>query len=214
MWRRRSATYNQRINGHLCTVLNGVIETEETNEAISTEDKLSKIDRLNNDIRSGKIKPGKLSVGSLDVTSLYGNIDSKTAGIIIRDKVITSKTKFEGVNYQWALTYLALTMTPHEKVDARIQGILPRRKSNKNHPPTIRTVDQEEKLDRWWFPKPLEVITDHEKRVILGCVVQQMIKQVFGNHFYVWNNKIYKRETGCPIKVECRSPIAHPVMDM
>ena len=103
-------------------MLNGVIQSEPTNEAISTEDKIAKIDQLNKDISTGKIKPKKLTVGSLDVTSLYGSIDSKTAGIIARDKVVKSKMKFEGINYKWALIYLALTMTAHEKVDAHVQG--------------------------------------------------------------------------------------------
>ena len=103
-------------------------------------------------------------LGSLDVTSLYGGIDSKTAGIIARDKVVKSKMKFEGINYKWALIYLALTMTAHEKVDAHVQGLIPRRKTNKNHPPTIRTVDLEEKLDRWWFPKPENLLTPEENK--------------------------------------------------
>ena len=192
-----SATFNQRINGHLCTVLNGVIQSEPTNEAISTEDKIAKIDQLNKDISTGKIKPKKLTVGSLDVTSLYGSIDSKTAGIIARDKVVKSKMKFEGINYKWALIYLALTMTAHEKVDAHVQGLIPRRKTNKNHPPTIRTVDPEENLDRWWFSKPESLLTHKDKQIIMGCVVQQMLKQVFNSHYYMWDNKIFKHIYGC-----------------
>ena len=80
--------------------------------------------------------------------------------------------EFKGVDYTWALTYLALTMTPHERVDAGIQGILPRRKVPKNRPPTIKTFDLEEKLDRWWYPKPEKLLTPYEKRMIMGCVVQ------------------------------------------
>ena len=104
-------------------------------------------------------------------------------------------------------------MTPHECVDAGIQGTLPRRKVQKNRPPPIKTFDLEEKLDRWWYPKPEKLLTPYEKRVIMGCVVEQNIKQIFGSHFYMWDNKIYQQMQGCPMGLEGSGPIAHIVMD-
>ena len=56
-----SATFNQRLNGHLVTILGGCIQTEPNSEAISTEDKISKIDKLNKEISQGKINPKKLT---------------------------------------------------------------------------------------------------------------------------------------------------------
>lgn len=74
-------------------------------------------------------------IGSLDVKALYTSINTKIAGELARDNVRKTKTQFKGVNYTWALKYLALTLTNAEKVDAKIQPILPRRISNKNNPP-------------------------------------------------------------------------------
>ena len=57
-----------------------------------------------------------------------------------------SEAKYDGIDYPWALKYLAMTMTPHEKVDNKIQGLLPRRKSNHgNIKSNIKQVKSDEK---------------------------------------------------------------------
>ena len=90
-------------------------------------------------------------VGSLDVEALYPSINVKRAGEICRDKVNESKLKMEGIDYRWGLVYIALTATPAEKVDLGLQGILPR-KLRKRKAPTIKTVEEDDKRERWWYP--------------------------------------------------------------
>ena len=58
---------------------------------------------------------------------MYPSVDTKKAAKICRDRVIDSKMEIEGVDYRWATIYLKLTMTPVEIVDAKVQGILPRK---------------------------------------------------------------------------------------
>ena len=98
-------------------------------------------------------------IGTLDVKSLYTAIDVKSAGKIAREAVMNSEVMMDGINYDWALRYLALTMEPREIVEAKVQSFLPRRQaqpgSKTEKPggkkPTILTVDSEEKIQRWWF---------------------------------------------------------------
>ena len=108
---------------------------------------------------------------------------------------------------------MALTMTPHEKVDSKIQHMLPRRKTNKNRPPSIKTVTTDEKVERWWFPTPLKQLTEHDKKTIVACIVQQLVKLVFDNHYYYWEGQIYRQAQGCPMGLEGSCPISRLVMD-
>ena len=80
----------------------------------------------------------------------------------------------------------ALTMTNSKKVGAKIQPILPRRKTNKNRPPSILTVTTDEKVERWWFPTPVKQLSEEGKILVVGCITQQLVKLVFDNHYYYW----------------------------
>ena len=70
-----------------------------------------------------------MTIGRLDVSALYPSIDTKHASKIVRDRVMESNLEFEGINFKSALTYLKLTMKGGDVVDAKLQGILPRRKT-------------------------------------------------------------------------------------
>ena len=72
-----------------------------TAESISTENSIASMDKVNRMINKGEISPNNLMVASLDVKSLYTNIDTKTAGLIAKKKVINSKLHVEGVDYKW-----------------------------------------------------------------------------------------------------------------
>ena len=157
--------FNQRANDYLCQVLGAPIKADPTIESNSTEDALSKVDKLNSKIEKGEIKPRNLTIGSLDVKSLYTSINTKVAGIKAKERILKAKAKFEGIDYKWALKYLALTMTPSEKIDAkhneaRMFSMLPRRTSTHgNAKPTIKTVKADAKTERFWFPKPPGFLT-------------------------------------------------------
>ena len=104
-------SYNQRANDYLCWITGASIKGNPTKEAISTEDNIAGIDKLNQMIENEEIKPQDLMIGSLDVKALYTSIDTKTAGKLARDNIVKTKTKFEGIDYKRGLKYLALTMT-------------------------------------------------------------------------------------------------------
>ena len=117
------------------------------------------------------------------------------------------------------MKYLALTMTPSEKVDgryneSRILSLLPRRTSTHgNAKPTIKTVKVDAKQERFWFPKPLKYLTQDDKKLIVACIGQQLTKLVFSTHYYMWDGRIFQQMEGCPMGVEASCPISRMVMD-
>ena len=118
-----SNTFNQRVDGHLVTILTSTIKSDPSKESM--------LDGLNQKINGWEINPTKLVVGSLDVSNLYESVNTKLAGQIAKQTVIDSELKFEGVDYQWGAVYLALLMSPIDSVNAKIQYLLARRKTNK-----------------------------------------------------------------------------------
>ena len=52
-----------------------------------------------------------------------------------------------------------------------------------------------------------------DKKLIMGCITQQLVSLVFGTHYYMWDGTIYKQTEGCPMGVDGSSPIARVVMD-
>ena len=151
-------------------------------------------------------------VGSLDVTSLYTSIDTKIAGRLCRDRVKNSEMRIQGIDYKWALIYLKLTMSPLEVVDAGVQGILPRKKSKYGRKATIKSAQMDESQERWWYPKPPGVLNEPEKRLIMGCVTEQLVKLVFRSHYYVWCNAIFRQQEGCPMGLQSSCPVVRVVM--
>ena len=122
----------------------------------------------------------------------YPSVDSKMTAKVCRDRVMTSKLDIEGVDYRWATIYLKLTMTNLEIVDAKVEGLLPRKINGRKA--TIRTVEADEKEERWWWPKPVTLMTKDEKKRLIGCVVEQLVKLVFNTHFYEWDGKTYRQK--------------------
>ena len=211
--------FNQRANDYLCKVVSAPLKTDESVEANSTEDALSSIDKLNQKIASGQLEPANLMIGSLDVKALYTSIDQKVAGIKVKERILSSKAKYLGVDYKWALKYLALSMTPSEKVDAnyhdsRMLSMIPRRTSTHgNAKPSMKTVRVDAKQERFWFPKPVKFLTEDDQKLIVACIGQQLTKLVFTTHYYIWDGKIFKQMDGCPMGVEASCPISRIVMD-
>ena len=101
-------------------------------------------------------------------------------------------------------------MTPSEIVDARLQGVRPRRNNKQGRKSTINTTSTmtNEDLVKWWYPKPTTLLTSQEKKTIVGCIVQQLVKLVFGTHFFMWNREIHHQQGGAPMGLDSSCPSA------
>ena len=99
------------------------------------------------------------------------SIEPKVAGRICKDRVIRSQEKYEGVNY------FVLTMSPAEKWMQRFRDYL-----------------QEERTSNEEKPPSKQSFTEEEKRLILVCIIQPLVKLVFNSHKYNFNNQIYHQQ--------------------
>ena len=173
-------TMNMRTSEVASDILDSISRADiEKVKVISGEDLLHSVDSLNELIRKGEVDSSKMMVGSLGVEKLYPSIDVIKAGEICRDRVLGSELNIEGIDYRWGLIYLALTATPREKVDLRLQGILPRKLSKSGKKPTILTVEKDETVERWWYPVSPNKLTPEAKKKVQAGIIQQMIKVVF-----------------------------------
>ena len=64
----------------------------------------------------GEVNTENVIVGSMDIEALYPSLDTKRAGEVVRDRILAFQLKFDGIDWRWALVYLALTMSNVEKV--------------------------------------------------------------------------------------------------
>ena len=208
-----SQSINQRVSDLLTDVLQALFSSELSNESLSTESYIHKIDKLNKDIREGRIVAPDLMVGSLDVEALYPSTDIYKAAEILKMRVIKSPMKFQNIDYRWALVYLALTMTPAMKEASVLKHVLPKRLAKSGSHPTIKTVHVDEQKERWSYPHPVDLLTSELKRIIVANVIEQMMIETFKTHVYEWEGKLYLQMAGGPIGLRSSGPVARILMD-
>ena len=131
----------------------------------------------------------------------------------MKKRIQETKMRFEGIDYRWALVYLALTTTNKDRVDNKLQGILPRRKRKQGDPPTVKTAHIDESLERWWYPTDPAKLTQDQKKSVMSCVVEQMVRVVFSTHYYEWEGNLYQQIFGGPIGLRATGPVARIMMD-
>ena len=120
---------------------------------------------------------------------------------------------FDGIDYRWALVYLALTCTNRDKVDNNLQDVIPRRLRKHGSSPTVLTAEVDEKRERWWYPVTPGKLSLEQKRKVMASVVQQMVKITFATHFYEWEGQIYQQVRGGPIGLRATGPVSRILMD-
>ena len=74
--------------------------------------------------------------------------------------------------------------------------LIPRCLSKGNNPPTIATVETDETKERWYYPTPLNLLNQEQKKEIMATVISQMVKITFETHIYEWEGEIYSQEDG------------------
>ena len=111
------------------------------------------------------------------------------------------------------MIYCALTLKPVEKVDLKLQGIIPSRLNNSGKTPTIRTVEKDEQIERWSYKvEPKDLDQDQKQRIMAGVLGIQ-IGLTYDTHFYEFNGQIYKQGGGAPTGVRPVGPMSRIIMD-
>ena len=126
---------------------------EDSTEAQSTEELLSKIKEANVRLQSPEMLQKEVMVGSMDVTALYPSIDQVSSAKIVREEYLRSDIEVENIDWRAASLYLALTVDRQELVREGIAHIVPRRKDGRGRKPTVKSpkmsgpLTREERLD-------------------------------------------------------------------
>ena len=170
----------------LVKVLDGVsdiLARQHNYESSDTQDTLAAMEsKVNNQ------NTKDLVIFSTDVKSLYPSLDAKQCVAIIGKLVRESSLVVEGVNWDQAALYLAVTLTSEKVQELRLQEVVPtwKRAGGRGRPPGITTKEvrgplQEEKdWERSLFFPPNRRATEDEKKMILSLWdFQQPLKDTF-----------------------------------
>merc|ERR1711860_331912 len=85
-----------------------------------------------------------------------------------------------GIDYDWAVKYIAMNLTKDEAARSRIGHLLPVRRYDRGARPGIVSIEEEEKSFKWILRRRQP--TEMEKRQILAEVIYHGVKTVFKNH--------------------------------
>merc|ERR1711954_257178 len=111
-------------------------------------------------------------LGPLDAEALYPSLEMKACSQICAKLVAESGLQFEGIDWEWACIFVALSMEEDEFVRRSLNDVIPRRRSRKGpNKPTLRTVEADDRKGRWIFNKDvLKYTPDDKKRVVEALV--------------------------------------------
>ena len=118
---------------------------------------------------------------------------------------------FMGIDYDWAVKYIAMNLTKDEAALSRIGHLLPVRKYKRGARPGIVSMEEEEKGSKWILRQ--RQLTEMEKRQILAEVIYHGVKTVFKNHVYQFEGQIRIQRRGGAIGGELTQVVARVVMD-
>ena len=156
-------------------------------EAISTEDMLSLVDKITEELKKMNLSKDDAIVASLDVKGLYPALDIPVVTKIAAKMVMESGLRMAGINYTWAVIYLALDLSKAEIKRRGLEKLVPVKKERRGRPPTILSIGEDVKSqERWKFVKPTTFFTSEEKAKVMESVLEIMILTTFGCHVYRW----------------------------
>ena len=104
-------------------------------------------------------------------------------------------------------------MSPLDIVENKVAGILPRQLKKQGGPPSILTVESDQSRERWWYPVPPDSLSHEQKQLLLGLVMEQLVRLIFSTHFYEWEGRLYKQVSGGPIGLRATGMVARINMD-
>ena len=142
----------------------------------STEELLYQFEKYNNrqDIE------GERCIASMDIESLYPSLKTEDTIMEIKEVILNSDNKIEGLDIKEIGIFLRKNMTTKEIEDKDLAKFVPSKlKNNKN----LKNKD-----NLWKFPD-LEV-NEMDKKVLLSETLAIVIRLLMNNHIYKFNNEI------------------------
>ena len=148
-----------------------------------------------------------------DVVALFPSLTSKRTGEIVRDRIMKSGLKFEGINYKQGLRYMMLNKHLTGSLKS-LKRILPWRRKNGGTNPKM-TGRMGSKLDdspeeHWIFPTV--ELTEVEKREVVARCVEIGMRMIFENFCYKFGGETLRQDGGGPIGARVTMAAARLVM--
>ena len=201
---------------NLLDAVGDILAKQHGTESISTADTIATIEEKIN--RNQNIQ--ELVFFSTDVKSLYPSLQSKQCAATIARMVKESTLVVEGVNWDQAALYLALTLDREKVEELELQEVVPtwKKAGGRGRHPGINTKEvraplQEEKdWERSLFFPPARRATVQEKKAILSLCVEQGLLAAMENHLFVWHKEVRRQVDGLGIGADLTRAVARLMM--
>ena len=157
--------------------------------------------------RREKIFTENIIMGSMDVEALYPSIQWIAS---CKEMLLTakeSKIPLENFDYTEIARYVSLTCTGPEIRAEKLEEFVPRSNPGASLAKAGRIGDQGE-----LFQEAAKIPGDKEKRSLLGLALSKGVDKVLSNHYYSFNNKVYKQSKGGSIGSELTGEVSRVYM--
>ena len=158
----------------------------------------------------------EMVVVGTDVVSLYPNLTWEAAGEEVFRAIYESEMEWEGVNWKSGVLYLALCRGYAWCKASQLRRILPSRRYAKGAWPGITgkgllgAQSESEGEKQWIFPNV--VLTNPEKKTVMGEVMRLAVEVLFQTHVYSFKGSNFKQSDGGPIGLRATCAIAQVCM--
>ena len=209
-------------NGQLGFMLSKVLDAasdvmakKHATECSSTQDLIAAIEERINQHQNIR----DLVFVSSNVVSLYPSLLVQPCATIIARMLREGDLVVEGINWDQAVLYLAVTLTRARVQELGLQEVVPaRRKTGGRGAPGIVTKEVRGPLqeDKDWesslFFKPARSPTEQEKKQVFSLCVEQGLLAALGSHLYTWHQEVKKQEDGLGIGLDLARAAGRLVM--
>ena len=210
--------HNAQLGFMLVKVLDGVSDILARQHEYESSDTQDTLAVMESEVNNKNTKD--LVIFSTDVKSLYPSLNAKQCAVIIAKLVQESRLVVEGVNWDQAALYLAVTLTREKVNELGLQEVVPawRRAGGRGRPPGITTKEvrgplQEEKdWERSLFFPPTRRATEEEKKLILALCVEQGLLAAFEGHLYNWNKEVRGQLKGLGVGEDLTRSVARLIL--
>ena len=131
----------------------------------------------------------------MDATALYPSLNIRDCARIVAKRLGNSKLEFQGVNYKWAVKYIALNLPRHEIVQKGLSKVVPiKNNGSQGADRTIKGIEDDQKQERWKFNKMPNKFT----RVIRRKSCKRFYKSWSKQHLDITTTSLETRLTNKP----------------
>ena len=158
----------------------------------------------------------KMVCVGFDVEALYPSMDYKEVARLVEEAVNKSNINWTDLDYQEGARWIALNYSEEWCRASKLYRVLPRRRAVNGTRPEVGGTGPQGKetgdTEQWIFPDV--ILSEEEKKMIVGATTRLMIEILFKNHIYTFGGKMFRQEKGGPIGLRGTCAVARVVMNI